>query len=57
MSRTAGSFLTGILIIALVFVLVRPNSQGPKLVSTVSNGLVGLIHAATGGGAFTATGK
>ena len=56
MSRTAGSFLTGIIIIALVFVLVRPGSQGPKLVSGVSNGLVGLVHAATGGGSF-ATGK
>ena len=57
MTRTAQSFLAGIIIIAIIFVLVRPNSQGPKLVSTVSSGLAGLLHAATGGGAFTASGK
>ena len=57
MKGIAGSFLTGIIIIAILFVLVRPNSQGPKLVSTVSSGLQGLIGKATGGGAFTASGK
>jgi len=53
----AGSFLTGIIIIAILFVLVRPNSQGPKLISTVSGGLQGLLSKATGGGAFTRSGK
>jgi hypothetical protein len=53
----AGSFLTGIIIIAILFVLVRPNSQGPTLVSAVSNGLSGLLGKATGGGAFTKSGK
>ena len=57
MKGLAGSFLTGIIIIAVLFVLVRPNSQGPKLVSTVSGGLQGLIGKATGGGGFTASGK
>ena len=57
MSREIGSFLTGIIIIAVLFVLVRPNSQGPALVKNVSGALTGLISAATGGGAFTATGK
>ena len=32
MGRDVGSFLTGIIIIAILFVLVRPNSQGPTLV-------------------------
>jgi hypothetical protein len=57
MGRDVGSFLTGIIIIAILFVLVRPNSQGPTLVKNVSGALTGLIGAATGGGAFTASGK
>jgi hypothetical protein len=51
-SRDVGSFLTGIIIIAVLFVLVRPGSQGPKLVSGVSSGLSGLVQSATGGGTF-----
>ena len=53
MSRNAGSFLTGIIIIAVLFVLVRPGSQGPSLVSGVSSGLAGLVQSATGGGSFS----
>ena len=49
MKGTAQSFLAGIIIVAILFVLVRPGSQGPKLVSTVSGGLQGLIGKATGG--------
>lgn len=52
MKGTATSFLAGIIIIAILFVLVRPGSQGPKLVSTVSSGLQGLIGKATGGGTW-----
>jgi hypothetical protein len=48
----AGSFLTGIIILAIVFVLVRPGSKGPTLVSNVSSGLQGLISKATGGGTW-----
>ena len=54
MSRNAGSFLTGIIIIAVLFVLVRPGSQGPSLVSGGSSGLAGLVNAATGGGGWAA---
>lgn len=57
MGRTAQSFLTGIIIIAVLFVLVRPGSQGPKLVSGVSGGLAGLVNSATGGGGWAATSK
>jgi hypothetical protein len=49
-SGIAQSFLTGIIIIAILFVLVRPGSKGPTLVNAVSGGLQGLIGKATGGG-------
>jgi hypothetical protein len=48
----ASSFLTGIIIIAVLFVLVRPGSKGPTLVRSVSGGLQGLIGKATGGGTW-----
>ena len=54
MSRDVGSFLTGIIIIAILFVLVRPGSKGPSLVTGVSQGLAGLVNAATGGGGWGA---
>ena len=57
MGRTAQSFLTGIIIIAILFVLVRPGSQGPGLVSGVSSGLAGLVNWATGGGGWAAGAK
>lgn len=57
MKGAASSFLAGIIIIAILFVLVRPNSKGPRLISSVSNGLTGLLKAATGGGGFTGSGK
>jgi hypothetical protein len=53
----AGSFLAGIIILAVVFVLVRPGSQGPTLVSAVSNGLGGLLGKATGGGTWAGAPK
>ncbi len=53
MKGMAGSFLTGIIIIAVLFVLVRPGSQGPSLVTGVSGGLKGLVTAATGGGTWS----
>jgi len=53
MSRDVGSFLTGIIIIAVLFVLVRPGSQGPTLVKNVSGALTGLVSTATGGGTWS----
>lgn len=52
MKGTAQSFLAGIIIIAVLFVLVRPGSQGPSLIKSVSGGLQGLIGKATGGGTW-----
>lgn len=41
-----------IMYLAIIFTLVRPNSQGPGLVSAFGSSLTGLITAATGGGTF-----
>jgi hypothetical protein len=54
MSGAAGTFLIGIIYLAVLFVLVRPNSQGPQLVKNVSDGLSGLVNAGTGGGGWNA---
>jgi len=52
-NRNIGAFLTGVVILAGLFVMVRPGSQGPTLVTGVSNGLKGLITASTGGGTWS----
>jgi hypothetical protein len=48
----AASLVTGVVIIAILFVLVRPGSKGPALVTNVSKGLSNLIKSATGGGTW-----
>lgn len=55
MRGIAGSFLTGIIIIAALYVMVRPGSKGPTLVRAVSSGLQGLVSKATGGGKWGTT--
>lgn len=52
MKGIASSLVTGIVIIAILFVLVRPGSKGPGLVTSVSKGLQGLLGKATGGGTW-----
>ena len=52
MKGLAGSFLTGIIILAVIFLFVRPGSKGVSLVTAVSGGLKGLIGTATGGGTW-----
>lgn len=52
MGKDFGTFLVGIVYLAILFTLVRPNSQGPLLVNNVASGLSGLIKAGTGGGSF-----
>lgn len=42
-----------IVYLAMIFVLVRPKSQGPTLVKNTGNALSGLIKAATGGGSWS----
>lgn len=51
--KYAGEFLVGILWVAAIFVLVRPGSQGPGLVSSVTSGTTNLVKAATGGGSWS----
>ena len=55
MSKDIGAFLIGIVYLAVLFVLVRPGSQGPSLVNNVSSGLANLIKAATGGGTWSSS--
>lgn len=52
MRGIAASFVTGIVIIAILFVMVRPGSQGPGLVTSVSSGVKGILGKATGGGTW-----
>lgn len=52
MGKEIGTFLVGIVYLAVLFVLVRPGSQGPNLVTQVANGLSNVIKAGTGGGTW-----
>jgi hypothetical protein len=45
---------TGVLMVAGIMVMVRPNSQGPSLVTAITGGFGNVIGAATGGGTFNA---
>ena len=54
MENAFGTFLVGIVYLAALFVLVRPGSQGPVLVTNVANGLTSLVNAGTGGGGWAA---
>jgi hypothetical protein len=44
-----GDFAIGILYIAAIFLLVRPGSQGPKLVTTFGESLSNVLTTVTGG--------
>jgi hypothetical protein len=54
MTGVAGQFLAGIIVLATIFVLVRPGSQGPTLVTNVADGLSNLVNSGTGGGGWAA---
>lgn len=41
-----------IIYLAIIFTMVRPNSQGPQLVTSAGSALSGLVNSATGGGSF-----
>jgi len=51
-SLKIGDFLIAIVYLAAIFVLVRPRSQGPALVNSLTSGTVNLVKAATGGGTW-----
>lgn len=52
--KYVGDWMLGILYVAAIFVLVRPGSQGPKLVDSLTKGTTSLVNAATGGGGWAA---
>jgi hypothetical protein len=56
MKGIASSLITGLIILALVFLFVRPGSQGVSLVSTLGTSLSNLFSAVTGGGGWASTG-
>ena len=49
-----GDWLNRIQYLAPIFDLVRPGSQGPKLVDSLTKGTTSLVNAATGGGGWAA---
>jgi hypothetical protein len=51
-----GDWLILLLYVAMLFLLVRPGSQGPKLIDTTGKALTGLMNAATGGGGWSGKG-
>lgn len=51
--KEAGTFLIAVVYLAVLFILVRPGSQGPTLVNNVSQGISSLINAGTGGGTWS----
>ena len=50
--KHAAEIVVLIVYLAMLFTLVRPNSQGPSLVKNTGDSLTSLIKAATGGGSF-----
>lgn len=52
LGHSLGTFIVGIVIIAGIFVMVRPQSQGPTLVDAFGNSMTNLVTAATGGGTW-----
>lgn len=53
MMAKVGDWFILLLYVAMLFLLVRPGSQGPKFVDTTGKALIGLINAATGGGGWS----
>lgn len=57
MKGIASSLITGLILLAVIFLFVRPGSQGVSLVSTLGSSLSNLFGAVTGGGGWSASGK
>lgn len=52
MSSTVKSFLVLIGYAMILFLLVRPGSKGPNLITSVTGGTSNVIKSATGGGTW-----
>jgi hypothetical protein len=50
--KNATEVLVLVIYLAIIFTLVRPNSQGPKLVTSFGTSFASIISSATGGGTF-----
>lgn len=55
MKGIASSLVTGLIILAVIFLFVRPGSQGVSLVSTLGSSLTSLFGAVTGGSSWSAS--
>ena len=49
-----GEWLVLTIYCAMIFVMVRPGSQGPGLVTAMGNAISAVTNAATGGGGWAA---
>ena len=54
MSESFGKWLVLTAYCAILFVLVRPGSQGPNFVAQVADGMSNIVNASTGGGGWAA---
>ena len=50
--KNATEILILVVYLAIIFTLVRPNSQGPKLLTAFGTAFSSIIGSATGGGSF-----
>lgn len=41
-----------VIYLAIIFTLVRPNSQGPQLLTSFGSAFSSIVNSATGGGTF-----
>lgn len=53
MTGKMGSAIIIFAYVIVLFVLARPGSQGPTLISNLTNGLSNVIKAGTGGGSWS----
>lgn len=52
-----GEWLVLTVYCAMIFVMVRPGSQGPNLVNAIGTSISNVTNAATGGGGWAAGGS
>ena len=52
MKGSVGEYLVLLGWVAIIFVLVRPGSQGPALVTNSLSGVSNVVKASTGGGTW-----
>lgn len=50
---TLAQFITGTVVVAIIYMLVRPGSKGPVIAGQVSDALSDLVRSTTGYGTFT----